>query len=378
MALGIRLTGVDMHHYQFHINDFNASTRHLSHVERALYRDLIDMYYSTEKPITADLVRLERVLLVKTDDEKQALQNVLADFFVVKKLKGDAEPCYHNARIDREIKNYKHRQTSSNKNQTPSNEHQTPSNDCQTDSDRQTTYKNKVAFLVKSLKDKGIKANARMKIADLQTLFDTHCKQTSNEHQTPSNTSNEHQTAFEQSITINHKPLTNNQSNISPQTPQGAGVIDKTDKTDEKTKATAKKTHPTSDTDKTLNVPFEAFWDSYDKKIDPKKCKPLWERLSDKDRLDIMAYLPRYKQSQPDKQYRKNPQTFLNARSWESEIITAQTYDQYGNLVGANHARQSNHQPHPNSTTAYVNRLEQEAFELKRELYPEQFGAFNR
>lgn len=100
-----------MHHYQFHINDFNASTRHLSHIERALYRDLIDMYYSTEKPITADLPRLERVLLVKTDDEKQALQNVLADFFVVKKLKGDAEPCYHNARIDREIKNYKHRQT---------------------------------------------------------------------------------------------------------------------------------------------------------------------------------------------------------------------------------------------------------------------------
>lgn len=295
-----------MHHYQFHINDFNASTRHLSHVERALYRDLIDMYYSTEKPITADLARLERVLLVKTDDEKQALQNVLADFFVVKKLKGDAEPCYHNARIDRELKNYKHRQTPSNKNQTPSNatsnDHQTPSNDCQTDSDRQTTYKNKVAFLVKSLKDKGIKANARMKIAELQTLFDTHCKQTSNDHQTPSNTSNDHQTAFGQSITINHKPITNNQSNISPQTPQGAGVIE---------------------TDKTLNVPFETFWDAYDKKIDPKKCKPLWERLSDKDRLDIMAYLPKYKQSQPDKQYRKNPQTFLNARSWESEIITA-------------------------------------------------------
>lgn len=316
MVVGIRLTGVDMHHYQFHINDFNASTRHLSHIERALYRDLIDMYYSTEKPITADLVRLERVLLVKTDDEKQALQNVLADFFVVKKLKGDAEPCYHNARIDREIKNYKHRQTPSNKNQTPSN-------DCQTDSDRKTTYKNKVAFLVKSLKNKGIKANARMKIADLQTLFDTHCKQTSNDRQTSSNTSNDRQTSFGQSITINHKPITNNQSNISPQTPQGAGVIE-TDKTDETTKATTQKTHPSSDTDKTLNVSFDEFWDAYDKKINPKKCEPMWNKLSDKDRLAIMAYIPKYKQSQPDKQYRKNPQAFLGNRGWEDEIIESQ------------------------------------------------------
>lgn len=103
-----------MYFYNFNVNDFNASTRHLSHVERALYRDLIDMYYSTEKPITTDLVKLERQLIVKSDDEKQALQNVLADFFVVKKLKGDVEPCYHNARIDRELKNYKHSKQSTN------------------------------------------------------------------------------------------------------------------------------------------------------------------------------------------------------------------------------------------------------------------------
>lgn len=307
-----------MHFYNFNINDFNASTRHLSHVERALYRDLIDMYYATEKPITADVVKLERLLLVKTDDDKQALQNVLADFFVIKKLKGDAEACYHNTRIDRELKNYKHRQTSSNTVKQTSNEHQTQD-------DRQTAYKNKVAFLVKSLKDKGIKANARMKIGDLQTLFDMHCKQTSNEHQTPSN---EHQTQFGQSITSNQEPVTSNQepNNISPLTPQGAGVD--MAGTHETTEKTTQKTHPSSDTNKTLNVAFDEFWDAYDKKVDPKKCKPLWERLSDKDRLDAMAYIPKYKQAQPNKQYRKNPQTFLNARSWESEIISNQPMPQ--------------------------------------------------
>jgi hypothetical protein len=34
-----------------------------------------------------------------------------------------------------------------------------------------------------------------------------------------------------------------------------------------------------------------------------------------------MAYIPRYKLHQPDKQYRKNPATFLYQRSWEDEII---------------------------------------------------------
>lgn len=52
---------------------------------------------------------------------------------------------------------------------------------------------------------------------------------------------------------------------------------------------------------------------------------------------------------------------------------TPQTYDQYGNLVGASNARQPNHQPHPNSTTAYFDRLQQETLELKRELYPERY-----
>lgn len=208
-----------MHFYNFSINDFNASTRHLSHLERALFRDLIDMYYQQEKPIINDMAYLARKLLVRTDDEKQALQQVLEEFFVLKKLKGDSAPCWHLSRIDRELKNYKYRQTPSNETQTPSNaisnSVKQTSNAHQTKDDRQQTHKDKVNFLVKSLKDKGIKANARMKIADLQTLFDEHCKQTSNAHQTPSNEnqtpSNGHQTAFGESITNNQEPLTINQ-----------------------------------------------------------------------------------------------------------------------------------------------------------------------
>lgn len=205
-----------MYFYNFNVNDFNASTRHLSHVERSLYRDLIDMYYSTEKPITTDLVKLERQLIVKSDDEKQALQNVLDDFFVVKKLKGDVEPCYHNSRIDRELKNYKHSKQSTNTTtnvlQTPTNATTNATNDVQTTTDRQNKHREKVNNMVKLLKNKGIKANSRMKIDKLQALFDEHCKQDTNVLQTPTNATNDVQTPFDESITKNQEPVTNNQN----------------------------------------------------------------------------------------------------------------------------------------------------------------------
>lgn len=92
-----------MHFYNFHPADFNNSARHLTLVERALYRDLIDMYYGDEQPIdVSDVARLERRLLCRTQDEKDALAYVLSEFFVKRGNK------YHHHRIDREIKNYRH------------------------------------------------------------------------------------------------------------------------------------------------------------------------------------------------------------------------------------------------------------------------------
>lgn len=67
---------------------------------------------------------------------------------------------------------------------------------------------------------------------------------------------------------------------------------------------------------------FTEFWDMYEKKVgDTKKIKKKWDSLSQADRESIMAYIPGYKQSQPDKQYRKNPETFLNNRAWKDELI---------------------------------------------------------
>ena len=71
-----------------------------------------------------------------------------------------------------------------------------------------------------------------------------------------------------------------------------------------------------------INIPFEEFWNIYDKKTaDPDKCKAKWERLSDTEREKAMAYIPEYKKAQPDKVFRKNPDTFINNKGWTHELI---------------------------------------------------------
>lgn len=65
---------------------------------------------------------------------------------------------------------------------------------------------------------------------------------------------------------------------------------------------------------------FDDFWNLYDKKIDVKKCKSKWQKLPHAIKKNIMDYIPKYKLSNKDKQYRKNPATFLNNESWNNDI----------------------------------------------------------
>jgi len=71
-----------------------------------------------------------------------------------------------------------------------------------------------------------------------------------------------------------------------------------------------------------INIDFEWFWNEYDKKIGEKqKLKKKWNKLTEEERQNAMNYIDLYKQSVPDKQFRKNPETFLNNKSWNDEII---------------------------------------------------------
>lgn len=70
---------------------------------------------------------------------------------------------------------------------------------------------------------------------------------------------------------------------------------------------------------------FDDFWNLYDKKINPTKCKAKFLKLPEKDRKLIMEHIPKYKLAQPEKKFRKDPYTFLNNNAWLDEIVADNT-----------------------------------------------------
>lgn len=73
---------------------------------------------------------------------------------------------------------------------------------------------------------------------------------------------------------------------------------------------------------------FEQFWTDYDKKVgDKKKLEAKWAKIPEAEKKRIFEYIPAYKDAQPNKAYRKNPETFINQKSWNDEIIKANTGD---------------------------------------------------
>lgn len=70
-----------MHHYPHHIGDFNNATRHLTRLERGIYRDLMELYYDTESPLPKDINSICRKILARDQQEVTAVEQVLNEFF---------------------------------------------------------------------------------------------------------------------------------------------------------------------------------------------------------------------------------------------------------------------------------------------------------
>ena len=70
-----------------------------------------------------------------------------------------------------------------------------------------------------------------------------------------------------------------------------------------------------------FNDRFAEFWDLYGKKTDSSKCKTKFARLTKTEIELLFEKLPAYIKSTPDKQYRKNPITWLNGKCWNDEIM---------------------------------------------------------
>lgn len=91
-----------MNYYERHIGDYLKDTAHLSLLEHGVYGRLLDVYYTRESAIPA--AQVERLIGVRSKEEREALRNVLEEFFT-----HDADALRHS-RCDREIERYQQKQ----------------------------------------------------------------------------------------------------------------------------------------------------------------------------------------------------------------------------------------------------------------------------
>ncbi len=87
-----------MHYYQFNIADYRKDTTHLTMVEHAIYRQLLDWYYLDEKPIPLETQWVIRRFPLGYEQ----VETILQEFFEKR------EDGWHHDRCDIEINNYQH------------------------------------------------------------------------------------------------------------------------------------------------------------------------------------------------------------------------------------------------------------------------------
>lgn len=86
-----------MNYYPHHIGDYARKTAHLTFAEDAAYRRMLDLYYSSERPLPGNRAGLYRLLRARSKEEQRAVDTVLLEFF---QQRGEA---WHNDRADDEI-----------------------------------------------------------------------------------------------------------------------------------------------------------------------------------------------------------------------------------------------------------------------------------
>ena len=94
-----------MNYYEHHLGDWAQATAHLSFVEDAAYSRCIRKYYADERPLPADVGMVQRLVGARTREERQAVETVLREFFVL------GEDGWRNKRCDEELARYQDKRT---------------------------------------------------------------------------------------------------------------------------------------------------------------------------------------------------------------------------------------------------------------------------
>jgi len=124
-----------MYYYQHHIGDYRRDTSHLTLLEHGIYRQLIDLYYMTEKPLDANALRL---ISARTTDEVQAAKQILSEFFNLE------DGLYYHDRCEDEIAKFhskSEKATASAKARWNKNKGLQDANALQTESDGNANHK---------------------------------------------------------------------------------------------------------------------------------------------------------------------------------------------------------------------------------------------
>lgn len=86
-----------MNYYEHHLGDWAQATAHLSFIEDAAYSRCIRKYYADERPLPADIGMVQRLVGARTREERQAVETVLREFFVL------TDDGWRNKRCDEEL-----------------------------------------------------------------------------------------------------------------------------------------------------------------------------------------------------------------------------------------------------------------------------------
>lgn len=141
-----------MNYYEIHIGDYIKATAHLSMLEDAAYRRLMDAYYTREAPLPLDRKAVHKLARAQSKDERAAVDYVLDEFFT------QADDGWHQSRCDEEIMKYHEKAPRVQEKRENAKE-------------RQQRSRERRAAMFDELRSHGITAPWDAKTSELQTLL---------------------------------------------------------------------------------------------------------------------------------------------------------------------------------------------------------------
>lgn len=89
-----------MYYYSKHIGDYRSATAHLDLLHHGVYQYLLETCYLNEQPLPNDMVKICRLCGARTQEEKEAVQNIIDEFFTL------TDDGWVNNRVEKEISSY--------------------------------------------------------------------------------------------------------------------------------------------------------------------------------------------------------------------------------------------------------------------------------